>query len=203
MTARRTVVRQTDSPVGTRQDGFTLTELMATIAIVGILSAGAVVTLRRPEDPGHGAIRLTNAVRQCARLAISRGPVRSDVATALGSTARARLVIRPEIGSSAQVVAVEILEEEDEPSTAASWGTASQFRFSGSIRIAGYRTASELTAGLGPGTAISSAEVSMECTPDGATEAMTFYLDSDAGASERVRVVVMPLAGEPLTMDGW
>jgi prepilin-type N-terminal cleavage/methylation domain-containing protein len=186
-----------------REDGFTLTELMATIAVVGILSTGAMVTLRRPEDPGHGAIRLTNAVRQCTRLAVSRGPVRADVATALGSTARARLVVRPESGSSAQVVAVELLEEAAEPSTDAEWSITSQFRFSGSIRVAGVRSSSELTAGLGPATLIDSSEVAMECTPDGAAQAITYYLDGDAGESERVRVVVMPLAGEPLTMDGW
>jgi len=185
------------------EGGFNLTELMATVAIVGILSTGAMVTLRRPEDPGHGAIRVANALRECARLAVARGPVRSDVALALGSAARARLVVRPEAGSAAQNVAVEVLEEDDEPSTGASWGPASRFRFSGRIRVAGYRTAGELTAGLGPEVAIGSTEVVTECLPNGSTDPMTFYLDGDGSASERARVVVLPLRGEPVTMDGW
>ena len=185
------------------ESGFTLTELMVTVAIVGILSTGAVVTLRRPQDPGHGAIRVANALRQCSRLAEARGPVRSGVALALGSAARARLVLRPELGSSAQDVAVEVLVEEEEPSTAASWAPASRFRFSGAIRVAGYRASGELTAGLGPQVMVGTSEVVVECMPNGSADAMTFYLDSDGSASERARVVVLPLRGEPVTMDGW
>ena len=184
------------------EGGFNLPELMVTIAIVGILSSLAVVTLRKTEDAGHGAIRLANALRQCGRMAVARGPVRSDVALALGSNARARLVVRPVSGSPAQDVTVELLEEEEEPSTSASWGTVSRFRFSGRIRLAGYRRSSELTAGLGPDETFSD-EVALECLPTGATEPMTFYLDHDGSESERARVVMLPLRGEPVTMDGW
>ena len=185
------------------QAGFTLTELMVIVAIIGILSTGAMVTLRRPEDPGHGAIRLANALRQCTRLAVARGPVRSDVALALGSAARARLVVRPDLDSRAQDVAVELLEEDDAPATTASWAPASRFRFSGAIRVAGYRGSSELTAGLGPETTVGTSEVVMECQPSGAADPMTFYLDGDGSESERARVVVLPLRGEPVNLDGW
>lgn len=185
------------------EGGFTLSELMAVVAIVGILSTGAMVTLRRTEDPGHAAIRLANSLRQCQRLAVARGPVRSDVALALGDSARARLVVRPVSGSQAQVVAVELLEEEAEPSTAASWSPAGEFRMSGAIRLAGYRSSSELTRDLGPAAIMGSTELVLECLPDGSTDAMTFYLDHDGSESERARVVMLPLRGEPVIMDGW
>jgi prepilin-type N-terminal cleavage/methylation domain-containing protein len=199
----RDLGRGRGAAAGAGQSGFTLTELMATIAIVGILSAGAMVTLRRPQDAGHGAIRLANAMRECGRLATSRGPVRTDVALALGSAARARLVIHPLTGSAAQEVTVELLEEEDEPSSGASWSPVSRFRFSGAIRVAGYRASSELTADLGPDVSIGSTDVVAQCMPNGSTDAMTFYLDSVGSESERARVVVLPLRGEPVTMDGW
>ena len=185
------------------QAGFTLAELMVGIAIIGILSAGAVVTLRRSEDPREGAVRLSNAIRQCTRLAVSRGQVRAGVALALGSTARARLVVQPVSGRASQDVTVEVLEEDDAPAVSASWSTVSRFRMSGRIRVGGYRAATDLTAGLGPGTAVPSDGLAMECLPSGSTEPMTFYLDSDGSSSERMRVVVMSLQGQPITLDGW
>ena len=185
------------------QAGFTLAELMVGVAIIGILSAGAVVTMRRSEDPRHGAVRLANAIRQCTRLAVSRGQVRADVALSLGSTARARLVVRPVSGRASQDVTVEVLEEDDEPALTASWSTVSRFRMSGRIRVGGYRAASDLTAGLGPGTSVPASGLEMECLPSGSTEPMTFYLDSDGSSSERMRVAVMSLQGQPITLDGW
>ena len=59
-----------------------------------------------------------------------------------------------------------------------------------------------LTDGLGPGTAITSDHV-LECYPNGAADPMTYYLEANSSASQRTRLVVMSMTGDPTTLAGW
>lgn len=184
------------------QGGFTLTELMVTVAITGILSATAVVSVKQQKDPGDEALRLSALARQCSSLAVTHGPLRSDVLANLGSRARARLVLGAADANGNQEVSVEVLEEEDLPSNGAVWRLTSRFFLSGGLRVVGTAASSNLASGLGPG-ADPADGAELLCYPNGSTDSLTYYLDWGGSASERSRVVVMSMTGEPIVLAGW
>jgi prepilin-type N-terminal cleavage/methylation domain-containing protein len=75
-----------------REGGFTLTELMVVVAIIGVMVTMAIVYMRPKVRPIDVAQRFGDLVREGSRRAVALGPVRPDVATALISKARTKIV---------------------------------------------------------------------------------------------------------------
>ncbi|HLU66188.1 MAG TPA: type II secretion system protein [Kofleriaceae bacterium] len=182
------------------QAGFTLVEVMTVVAIIAILVTLASVSAGGQQDPRQSATRLSMRVRECTRLAVSGGPVRSEVAAALGSRARARLVVTEE--DDRQLVSVELLEEEDPPSTGAAWAPVSWSLVPRSVRIAGHLPSAQLDEDLGPGDPLPT-ELVVRCYPNGTTDPMTIFVDWDGAEWRRARLVVMPMTGEPIVLANW
>ena len=75
-----------------RQGGFTLTELMVVVSIIGVLVTMAIVYMRPRVRPIDVATRVGDLVREGSRRAVALGPVRADVVVALGSKARTQVL---------------------------------------------------------------------------------------------------------------
>ena len=67
-----------------RQAGFTLTEMMVVVTIIGVLVTMAIVYMRPRVRPIDVANRVGDLVREASRRAVALGPVRPSVAVAMG-----------------------------------------------------------------------------------------------------------------------
>lgn len=184
-----------------RARGFTLTELMLVVAIVGVLAALGTAMLRSTPRASDGASQISSKLAETSRKAVAGGAVRGEVAAALGSTARTRA--RFDVTSGGVVVTVERLEEDPAPATSASWVALSSITLHQVLRLAGYTPTADLTGGGTPTVPLGTGgSFEVQCHPGGTCDGVTIYL-TDAKGRSKARIVVLPLGGTPMTFDRW
>jgi prepilin-type N-terminal cleavage/methylation domain-containing protein len=189
-----------------RQAGFTLTEMMVVVSIIGILVTMAVVYMRPRLRPVDVANRVGDLFREASRRAVALGPVRSDV----GIRARTRVTAAP---SGANVTfTLWVLQEG--ALNAATW-----------IPVMGYTTDPRVIAvdwrtnvvGFTPGTAAAWSSFEARCSPDGTCQPRSLFFQADlpgpscdpaASPSQPVyeqcaKLAVMPLGGAITTRADW
>jgi prepilin-type N-terminal cleavage/methylation domain-containing protein len=182
--------------------GFTLTELMVTVAIVGILIAVAIPALKT--QPAGDAARITTAqLNEARRRAQAAGPVRGDAAAA-NAGIRCRESVRLDDNGTNASVSVYELVEDPLPATTYQWKAISSIYLP---RKAAIRAVTS-TAVTTPGATVTPAPPSalFKCYyPDGTADAFTVYLAarSSTGSNEAYRVAVLPLSGVAEAYSGW
>jgi prepilin-type N-terminal cleavage/methylation domain-containing protein len=185
-----------------RESGFTLTELMVVVSIIGVLVTMAIVYMRPRVRPIDVATRFGDLVHEANRRAVALGPVRADVAVALGSKARTQ-ILGSQVGSTVTFTLYRLLEAPP-PSPTGAWLPLESYVVDPNVLavqwapFVGDQTMAGLTSSWGSFVS--------QCKPDGTCDSNTlFFQAAIAGPTyeQYAKISIMPLGGAITTRTDW
>jgi hypothetical protein len=160
----------------------------------------AVVYMRPRVRSIDVATRFGDLAREASRRAIALGPVRADVATALGSKARTQILAAPASGTR---VAFTLFRLQEGAPGVGTWLPVETYTTDANVLSAGWLGA------VGPHSTDVDPDwgtFELQCLPDATCDPRTLFFEaSTAGASfeQRARVSVMPIGGAITTFTDW
>lgn len=185
-----------------REAGFTLTELMVVLAIISVLAVMAVSYSRPKVKPIDVSNRVGDLIREGNRRAVALGPVRANVALALGSKARTKVIAT---GTTQPTFTLQRLQE-DMPITAATgvWVDVQSYTVNADV------TADSFGNGVGSYAALVKSSTwsafTTNCYPDGTCDAKTLFFKATNPTNvndTNSRMSLMPLGGAIMTRRDW
>jgi prepilin-type N-terminal cleavage/methylation domain-containing protein len=200
-------MRSPTRPRRPAEAGFTLTEMMMVVVIIGILSALAYTLITPSLAPSDVAENSAQVMREAGRRATVGGPVRGDVVLANpallvgGNFPRTRLHV---LAGTPRKIAVERLQEDPLPASTAQWFTVQLLTLPTQVTLRGWRPTADLNGGVGPSVNLAATdEVTIQCYANAICDAATLYFSNTNGAADKARVVTMPLGGSPVVFESW
>ena len=183
--------------------GLTLVELMVVVAIVGVIASVATVSMRESPTP-KGARQVQLVFAEARRMALTGGPLRPDVRTALGERARTRVDVSRLVGME-QLELLVFVEDPTLPSGV--WEIVQTTVLPPNVQVVGVADAMQTQpGGPAPPALPGGAPVMKRCYPDGTCDGATVFLSDrrkDPGVEDPYRVVVAPLTGVSAVSKGW
>jgi hypothetical protein len=180
---------------------------MVVVAIIGVLSTLAVVTLNRGPSPGDVARRTAGVMREASRLAVASGPLLQAVVANNGTDARVLL----QISSTTRTIETQ-LANVNVAVPPANWQDVSTYYVPPGIELAGCAFTAAIDDGTTPDVACDLATpivieyyINGRCDGDLGTngqQGFTLYLQNEDG-TDRHRVVLLPLTGIATAFKSW
>jgi prepilin-type N-terminal cleavage/methylation domain-containing protein len=193
-----------------RQAGFTLTELMVVVSIIGVLVTMAIVYMRPRVRPIDVATRVGDLVHEASRRAVALGPVRADVVVALGSKARTQ-ILATTVGSVVTFTLYR-LQEAALPTANGTWMPIESYAVDANVLAVQW--APDVGDRTMPGILTTWNTFVVQCRPDGTCVATTlFFQAAIAGPDcntattpvyeQCAKLSIMPLGGAITTRADW
>jgi prepilin-type N-terminal cleavage/methylation domain-containing protein len=181
--------------------GVTLTELLVVIAIIGLTVAFASVYMSAKVKTIDIANQVGDLVREGSRRAVALGPVRSNVALAMGTRARTRIVGS---GTTQVMFTLQRLQESPAPAATASWIDVATVTVDKSVLADSFGNSVGSYAALARSSTWSAFVA--YCYPEGKCDARTLFFKAvkPTGTSDTyAKLAVMPLGGAVMTRRDW
>ena len=182
-----------------RQAGFTLTELMVVVTIIGILVTMAVVYMRPRVRPIDVAMRVGDLFHEANRRAVALGQVLPAVAATYG---RARTQIKASVSGTQVTFTLYRLQEGS--SNTATWVPVDSYTVDKNVLAVqwGPKVGDQTM----PGITTDFTTFASTCKPDGTCDPRTVffqYVIAGPDYESKAKLAVMPLGGAINTRMDW